>query len=699
MSCIQSAIIFALIILFQDSISAQDWFSYQSQRQINDLVEQGDELYLATDAGLVVINKNTLEKKIFNKANSNLSNNHIPTITEATNGDIWIGTYDVSFAKFTGTDFQDPITLEGQYNPNTLEMYDLKIASNGDMWVATSQAVFHRQEQTWSQYGKAELGDSFFEAWDIAINEEGEVFVASNSIFKFEDGEWTNLTEDTEILAYLGADLFLSASGDLFLAGDLDKIGRFDGQEWKTYDNGGLNGSEIIRFTEDLEGNIYFNTRRDGIFKLEGETWVAFQDINTNFFYIDQQGNNWLNNNIHLTVNENGNTRSTLISSFTIEYNSIYQITKGVNGSMYFITASDDNISVFDTNGNWSFLPLPSFAQSFESYQDVFAFSDEDIWLASDSGLFHYDGNEWTFNPLGACRSIAVDSQEKMYVRGASVIYIIEDGAVSEYNTANSPLSAEYMAGHGVDAEDNLWIAEWEINTIHKVASDGTWTTYTAAEYPEIDRPSGDFHFDVNGNVWVPHDSFGALKFDGETWSNPFEGNVDQVANYQAHAIESDVAGKVYFAHQYGVTTLLEGEWEDVLIKHIPNEFNSSNSTLKFDDEGTLWWGNNRGTGVFAYAKNNPTSISSQLKQNLDFSHYPNPSNDYILLNFTLQSKSVVKIAVFNQLGQLQSNLDLGQLPAGSFQQVVEVADLPSGFYLLRLEVNGQAFAKRMIVE
>ena len=68
---------FALGILLQSPLHAQEWVSYQSQQQINDLVETGNELLMATDAGLVVMNKSTLEKTIFNKANSDLSNNHI----------------------------------------------------------------------------------------------------------------------------------------------------------------------------------------------------------------------------------------------------------------------------------------------------------------------------------------------------------------------------------------------------------------------------------------------------------------------------------------------------------------------------------------------------------------------------------------------------------------------------------------------
>ena len=111
--------------------------------------------------------------------------------------------------------------------------------------------------------------------------------------------------------------------------------------------------------------------------------------------------------------------------------------------------------------------------------------------------------------------------------------------------------------------------------------------------------PRGDFHFDKNGNVWVPSNGVGAIKFDGTTFTNPFIGNLNLFDNYNAFSIESDAAGKMYFAHQYGVTTLLNDEWEDLLIEDVPNENSSATAIIEFDDEGTLWWGSNR-DGVFA---------------------------------------------------------------------------------------------------
>ena len=50
------SLFFLTAMIFSYATNAQDWVSYQSPQQINDLVDNGSELIMATDAGLVVMN-------------------------------------------------------------------------------------------------------------------------------------------------------------------------------------------------------------------------------------------------------------------------------------------------------------------------------------------------------------------------------------------------------------------------------------------------------------------------------------------------------------------------------------------------------------------------------------------------------------------------------------------------------------------
>lgn len=697
--------IIILTVVLQFPTSAQDWVSHQSQNQINDLVDNGNELLMATDVGLVSLNKLTFEKTILTTSNSNLSSNHIQSITQNASGDTWIGTYDMRLAQFDGTDFQDEVIPDGIDNPITIELYDIEFAPNGDLWVGTSEGVFHQQGQNWTKYAEAELGQDFFAVWDIEINAAGEVFMGALDVIKFANGAWSNITENSNMTSYLHAELFFGSTGDLFFLGDLDKLGRFDGTTWQEYDNGGLNGSQAINFTEDTDGNIYYSTNNNGVFKLEDDSWVSQTGLETEalndrvtYFYIDDQNVKWLNNGIFLAMDNNGNIQNNLISANTIEGNGVDILEKGGNGKMYFFTSRDHYISVEDLDGNWSFLTPPSDLASVNFVNDMLVLNDNDIYIATSERLYHYDGTEWTSEEIGGS-SLATDSQGRIYMRSTGKIYIIDNGMTSEYNTSNSPLSSFILSGMGVGANDNLWIASftWEgDNAIQKVTAAGDWTTYSGVDHPAIDEPRGDFHFDGNGNVWVPVGGVGAIRFDGTTWFNPYTGNLDQMINYKAQSIQSDAAGKLYFSHQYGVTTLLDGEWEDLIIEDVPNVNSSQRTNIKFDDDGTLWWASNV-QGVFSRSADMTISIADIEAAN-NFELYPNPASDYTILDFTIEENAHVNVLVHNYLGQLQIRLDLGQLQAGTFQERIDLTHFAKGFYTIQLEINHQFSTKKMVV-
>ena len=706
--------LFLPFFLFVQIVVGQDWVSHKSQRQINDLVDTGDELLMATDAGLVVLNKITLEKTIFNSANTNLPNNHIETITLGPNGFAWIGTYDVILSRFNGTDF-DNINQPGLEGINEYtKLYDFKIAPNGDFWLGTSDGVIQKEGQYWTLYDEDELGPSFFEAWDIEIDETGKVFMASTLVYEFVDGSWTSISNE-DFIGYVGADLFFSKTGELYLAGDLNQVGRYDGNEWQTFSIGDLNGSEVIGVTESLTGEIYFYTRQDGVFQIVNDVWtpvvndqVEAFDNEISYFYIDEENREWLNSGVYLSVKDAESVRTTTISSSTLENNRIRNLRKGTDGSLYFITGSRKNISVLSPAGEWSLFPLPSESLTpFEFIYDLLVLEEDDIWLATYSGLRHFDGNSWTHHVMETCRSFVVDTQGKIYVRGTeNRVYFIENGVIGEYNLENSPMSALILSGHGVDNDNNLWLSffSWEgDNAIQRVTPEGEWTTYTEAEYPVItNRPVGDIHLDADGNIWFPNDLRGAIKFDGTTFSNPILDYFGPTATVAVNSIKSDENGKLYFAHDRGVITLLDEEWEELNNDHIdlPEQLSSSHAPrIEFDEDGNLWWASSI-YGLFSYSSATTTSLSPLVPNAASLLIYPNPIEDITTLEFELFEDAEIFVSIYNQLGQQQQSINFGQHSPGRFQQTLDLAELPTGVYVLQLWIDGVAVSgKRLLLQ
>jgi subtilisin family serine protease len=69
---------------------------------------------------------------------------------------------------------------------------------------------------------------------------------------------------------------------------------------------------------------------------------------------------------------------------------------------------------------------------------------------------------------------------------------------------------------------------------------------------------------------------------------------------------------------------------------------------------------------------------------------WPNPFNPVTQVAFHLEHPAQVRLAAFNLLGQEVALLAQGLLPGGEHQRRFDAAGLPSGLYLLRLELDGQ---------
>jgi ligand-binding sensor domain-containing protein len=709
MNILKYILLTCLFLSFHNISNAQEWVSYRSPQQVNDLVENGDELLLASNAGLVVVNKTSLDKSIFTTSDTNLTNDHIQSIALSSNGNTFIGTYDVVVARFDGSDFVDIEVPVGISNPNTVKLYDLEVSDDGDLWVATSEGIFRKQDANWIKYAEEELGDTFFEVWDIEIDQSGYVYAgAQNGVLKFENGSWTNISSGTSLQPYLDSELFFCQNGDLFLAADLDSIARYDGENWELY---GMPIGTIheVRFTEDAEGVVYINNTPNSVLKLVGDSWIPHTNEQTtlygekiDYYYIDNQDVHWLSHNIYLSANENGNIQSTSISSTSIEYNRICDIEKGPSGNMYFVMkTSTSSVAVYSQDGGWDYFSLPDgWVASYNP--NILYLAADDVWISSLSGLYHYDGLEWSINEeLGTLGPIISDSQGKLYVKSFNQIFIVEDGLISEYNESNSELNPlDVVSAIGVDAADNLWIGSKLWNgggVIQKVSTDGEWTTYSSEDHPLINKPEGDFYFDSAGNTWVPSSQAGVIKFDGQNFTNPIIENLNNLESYKAYSIDSDPEGGMYFSHQFGVTTLIDGVWGELLVDGLPTNNSTYSSSIKFDNDGTLWWGSEV-HGLFSYTPETPTSTSSIDEPISNFSIFPNPTENYAFINFAVQQKSNISISVFNNLGQVISSLELGFFNKGTYQQSMDFSAYPKGIYSILFTIDDKSSVKKIVI-
>jgi len=80
------------------------------------------------------------------------------------------------------------------------------------------------------------------------------------------------------------------------------------------------------------------------------------------------------------------------------------------------------------------------------------------------------------------------------------------------------------------------------------------------------------------------------------------------------------------------------------------------------------------------------------------FTVNPNPTSGNLTLDFALETGADATISVHNMLGAQVMTLNLGTLTSGSHIQNIEMNDLASGVYIVRLNAAGNSIAKKVVL-
>ena len=155
----------------------------------------------------------------------------------------------------------------------------------------------------------------------------------------------------------------------------------------------------------------------------------------------------------------------------------------------------------------------------------------------------------------------------------------------------------------------------------------------------------------------------------------------DLERNWQV--LTNQVDGKTKIS-MFGVQPLNQKELELVVLKD--REF--LNSAIK----GAITLNESNGTELTKLVVNTlPKEFS--LSQN-----YPNPFNPSTNIEFSLPEQSIVRLTIFNMLGQKVATLANERKEAGVYTVNWNASSVASGVYFYRLNVGNKVFTKRMML-
>ncbi|HLV30644.1 MAG TPA: two-component regulator propeller domain-containing protein [Chitinispirillaceae bacterium] len=232
---------------------------------------------------------------------------------------------------------------------------------------------------------------------------------------------------------------------------------------------------------------------------------------------IDEQSNYWFSTT-HLDIYD-GNTWE--------RYNSgrdVYSLTVDSDGDMW--AAGSSGFSVYsDANLTLNEKKMKSNLKN-RNLKNMIHATDGTIWVATDSGIISFDGNNWAYHfpkPDSVIYSkIIEDKQKRIWVSSFFFgVACYEKGIWTTYDTSNSALKSNNIYSMALDSNGGIWFSSVEEVRDPKGGLfyfDGkSWTQYCTSNSSNPNNNSYSITVDRAGYLWAMSCS-GLAKFDGDTF-------------------------------------------------------------------------------------------------------------------------------------------------------------------------------------
>jgi sugar lactone lactonase YvrE len=293
--------------------------SASDANSVNDLLPMGDDLWVATDDGVLLWDL-AEATCVQHTSEHGLASNTVSAIAVDGEGALWFGTSG-GVSRFDGDNWTT-YTVEDGLADNSVG--GIVADREGLLWFGTSGGVSRFDGENWTTYTVA---DGLAHDWVTAIFVDGEgaiwIGTVGGGVSRFDGESWTTyigkvrdgsgnawaIAEDREGELWFGRTIGVShfdganwrtviatngPEKERVDAAALDREGvlwfgtegrgasRFDGRRWATYtDVDGLASNYVKAIAVDGEGVLWFGTS-DGVSRFDGQTWTTYavEDVN-----------------------------------------------------------------------------------------------------------------------------------------------------------------------------------------------------------------------------------------------------------------------------------------------------------------------------------------------------------------------------------------------------------------------------------
>ncbi|MDR2407226.1 MAG: hypothetical protein LBE13_03825, partial [Bacteroidales bacterium] len=568
---VNKLILLSLLIMYPALTFSQlsDWVNYTNGDMVTEILNDGDYLWIATNGGLVKMNKATEEKTFYNRANAGLPDNHLRRLAKDRDGNIWVTTQYHGVGKFDGincTVYKD----SNSELPTSHNCTSITIDNDDNVWIGTHMYLNKFDGENWESWTTPNsVYDAFWEIYDLRFDNDNILWIGGSSVSSgFYFAKFTG--NGIEQIAGINKDVLsieIDSENNKWL-GTATGLVKYDGTNFTTYNttNTNLPYNEIYSVKKDASGNLWLACRSN-LVKFDGTNFTVYEtplitDDNNLIYCLEMEddGTVWIgtrrnglikfSNNIFTQINLSNSPLLTNDISFSLDIDRDNNVRFGTK----------HNLVKIDANNNWSssYEKIDNFVAE-RRINGVAGDLSSNLWIAlglsdtcvlknsNNSSVAFTQQNSPLFKELPDSR-FCFDKKGNTWLASVAGLYKYDGTDWQRFTPDNSPLKSYQINDLAIDKDDNLWGATGHVSSVGIEADgclfkyDGTnWQIYTVenSELPGILVTK--LTFDSKNNLWIhcrDEDGiigrelgYGLTKFDGAAWTTYNIDNSDIPSN------------------------------------------------------------------------------------------------------------------------------------------------------------------------
>jgi len=709
------------------------WTSYLEPGLVNDVLEEADKLFLATDAGVFVLDKSTravLEH--WTKQSVGIPSNRVESIRrDAVSNLIFIGTYDIAALSVQNTDgswenIPYPQEVMANNASNPVMTYCMEFDDQNRVWIGTSNGLLRYDadapENAWHWFNEENTANFFRSVWDMTKDAEGRLLFGGNMLYRSAGDDIELITPlgpngspFGELFSYSDAKVHAQTDGTIWFFTDVGSYGRYDGAEWEVtthIDQPEISFHQLDFLTEDPQGVLWAYLGWQGFARYNAETgdWETGEPI-ANMVIENTLSGLYFSGSEALVFTQGkvewhdaaGQHVQTELGNYPFD-GVLWRMKPDHEGSLWSLEAnnysgmrnleSGDVISLTDENGE----PLYVGDYVFTNEGKLWALSGKRVLHETESGWEFFDHTNSELPDAYGFSNLAIDSYGRVWLA------VYEKGLyrydpVNGWKLFNHPaLSQRYIIDLEAGQDGQMWISTWYTNLGVRLC-----------------LINGESLTEFNPNLGSIYWSLNKLCFDEQTgriygggnglgyWQNGAWHVVDLPVDFgtQQYIVSLEIIGDRIFAATRESILLFDGsDWEVFTPDNSPlqrhNIYDAGYDVLS----GRVWVAYSNIRAVDAYQTDFLVNVATPGNHLTPF-HIklsPNPVTNLAVVEYELPGTTVAQVIgrVYNLQGALLRSFEWDG-SAGKHQQQLDLGSLEAGVYLMEIMAGKQRKSVKLV--